>query len=109
MFGDVLDNIEWKYHIRADGFVMSVYSSIMLAMPSIITGVLTFVLGVFQYDAVTHSTGPALNAVYINCYYGVEVIGNIICFAILLLYDLEKVLPDHQEEMCAQRKAETSV
>lgn len=103
MFADVLDNLEWKHHLRADGFAMSVYSSIMLAMPCIITGTLTFLLGLFQYDAVSNATGQALNSLYVNCFYGVELVGNVICVVILLFYDLEKFLPSRRDELMQQR------
>lgn len=107
MFADVLENLEWKHHLRADGFAMSVYSSIMLAMPSIVTGVLSFLLSVFQYNAATHTTGPALNALYVNCYYGAEIVGNVICFVLLLLYDLEKFMPARREEILLRRKKDS--
>ncbi len=76
-------------------------------MPSIVTGVLSFLLSVFQYNAATHTTGPALNALYVNCYYGAEIVGNVICFVLLLLYDLEKFMPARREEILLRRKKDS--
>ena len=108
MFSDMLDNIEWKHGMRMDGFVMSVYSSIMLAMPCVVTGVITFLLNCFQYDAVNQTTGIALNQLYSNCYYGVEVVGHILCLVIIGFFDLEKTLPEKRAEI-KKRKTKNSV
>lgn len=93
MLADVIDHIEYKSGIRTDGLTMSIYSSLMVAATPIggaIIQALNAVLGI--------RTASAVNYIWI------ETIGFGLCAVLILFFNVEKNLPQEQQEIAARIK-----
>lgn len=95
MISESLDHIEAKNGIRADGFTMSIYSSIMVASTPIAQAL---------FNAITTS---GTNAAGITvCYIWIETFAYAACAVILLFFVVEKHLKKDRETVRARQKAE---
>lgn len=101
MLADVIDHIEFKNHIRTDGLTMSIYSSIMVAGTPICNAIFSAVLGMAGYDqtAVVGQTlqSAAAQSAITGCYIWTETIAFAACAALMILWTVEKKLPEEQE------------
>ena len=103
MLADVIDHIEFKNNIRTDGLTMSIYSSIMVAGTPICNAIFSAVLGVAGYDqaAVVGETlqSAAAQSAITGCYIWTETIAFAVCAALMVLWTVEKKLPEEQESI----------
>ena len=101
MLADVIDHIEFKSNIRTDGLTMSIYSSIMVAGTPICNAIFSAVLGMAGYDqaAVVGETvqSVAAQSAITSCYIWTETIAFAICAVLMILWTVEKKLPEEQE------------
>ena len=101
MLADVIDHIEFKSNIRTDGLTMSIYSSIMVAGTPICNAIFSAVLGMAGYDqaAVVGETvqSAAAQSAITGCYIWIETIAFAVCAALMVLWTVEKKLPEEQE------------
>ena len=109
MLADVIDHIEFKNNIRTDGLTMSIYSSIMVAGTPICNAIFSAVLGMAGYDQ-TAVVGQALQSAAVQnaitgCYIWTETIAFGACAVLMLLWTVEKRLPEEQKAIL-QRKSE---
>jgi GPH family glycoside/pentoside/hexuronide:cation symporter len=109
MLADVIDHIEFKSNIRTDGLTMSIYSSIMVAGTPICNAIFSAVLGIAGYDqtAVVGQTiqSAAVQNAITGCYIWTETIAFAACAILMILWTVEKKLPEEQEAIM-QRKSE---
>ncbi|MDD6240862.1 MAG: MFS transporter [Eubacteriales bacterium] len=81
LLADVLDHEEAVYGVRTDGFTMSVYGSIMIAMTGISNAIILAFKGV--YDP---SVNPSSNlAAYRSCMSLIFFAGEMLCYVIIFL------------------------
>ena len=103
MLADVIDHIEFKSNIRTDGLTMSIYSSIMVAGTPICNAIFSAVLGLAGYDqaAVVGETvqSVAAQSAITGCYIWTETIAFAVCAALMVLWTVEKKLPEEQESI----------
>lgn len=107
MFADCLDNFEWKYHFRCDGFAMSVYSIILTVATGICTSAFNLILARTGYKApelIDGITVAAKQSVLTKngilwSYYGIEVIGTIIIIILFFFLKVETGLKEKQDEL----------
>lgn len=101
MLADVIDHVEFKHNIRTDGLTMSIYSSIMVAGTPICNAIFSAVLNMVGYDqaAVVGETvqSAAVQSAITGCYIWTETIAFAICAVLMLLWTVEKKLPEEQE------------
>lgn len=109
MLADVIDHIEFKSNIRTDGLTMSIYSSIMVAGTPICNAIFSAVLGMAGYDqtAVVGQTvqSAAVQNAITGCYIWTETIAFAACAVLMVLWTVEKKLPEEQEAIL-RRKSE---
>lgn len=110
MLADVIDHIEFRNNIRTDGLTMSIYSSIMVAGTPICNAIFSAVLRMAGYDqtAVVGETiqSAAVRSAITGCYIWTETIAFIICAALMILWTVEKKLPEEQKAV-RQRNRKT--
>ena len=103
MLADVIDHIEFTNGIRTDGLTMSIYSSIMVAGTPICNAIFSAVLGIAGYDqaAVVGETvqSVAAQSAITGCYIWTETIAFAVCTALMILWTVEKKLPEEQESI----------
>ncbi len=93
MIADSLDHIEAKCGFRCDGFVMSIYSSIMIASTNVAQGVTSALVG-------SSSTGAVIAYIWVETVcYGLGAV-------VLLFFGVEKFLKKDRESILARQKAE---
>ena len=112
MLADVIDHIEFTNNIRTDGLTMSIYSSIMVAATPIMNAVFMAILAGAGYvappeDAAlaaqmvqTASTQTAISVSYI----WFETVGYAVCALLMLVWTVEKNLPEEQAAIAARKK-----
>jgi GPH family glycoside/pentoside/hexuronide:cation symporter len=107
MLADIIDHIEFTRGIRTDGLTMSIYSSIMVAATPICNSIFSAILNAVGYDQ-TAVVGEAVqsatvqNAINIS-YIWVETICYVICAVLILMFNVEKVLPQEKEAYLNQK------
>lgn len=103
MLADVIDHIEWKTGIRTDGLTMSIYSSLMVACTPIMNAVFSAILKAVGYNQnaiVGETAQSAVTQTAIQfSYIGVETVCYAICAVLILTWNVEKNLPQEQEEI----------
>lgn len=92
MLADVIDHIEFKHGIRTDGLTMSIYSSLMVAATPIGGAIIQALNAAMNIDAAS-----AVNYIWI------ETVAYGICALLILLFNVEKNLPEEQKAI-AERK-----
>ena len=107
MLADVIDHIEYTSGIRTDGLTMSIYSSLMVAATPICNAILSAILGAAGYDqaAVVGQTvqSAGVQAAISTSYIWVETVGFGICALLILLWNVEKNLPEEQAAIKARK------
>ena len=109
MLADVIDHIEYTSHIRTDGLTMSIYSSAMVAATPIMNALFMAILAVVGYvapDAAGTVTSQTVNvevAIGIS-YIWVETAAYAICALLMLVWTVEKNLPEEQAAIAARKK-----
>lgn len=107
MLADVIDHIEFKSNIRTDGLTMSIYSSIMVAGTPICNAIFSAVLGIAGYDqtAVVGQTiqSAAVQNAITGCYIWTETIAFAACAILMILWTVEKKLPEEQEAIMLRK------
>lgn len=93
MIADSLDHIEARTGKRCDGFVMSIYSSIMIASTPVAQGITSALVG-----------GSEIGSVI--AYIWVETVCYGLGAVVLLFYTVEKYLKSDRETVLARQKAE---
>lgn len=103
LMSDVLDHQEAVYGIRTDGFTMSVYGSIMIAMTGISNALILAINSNFSGDLMgTFGHKAAMTGVF----FGGEMICYALIFVLLLFMNVEKFSKlDHDAIDAAQRAA----
>lgn len=92
MLADVIDHIEFKHGIRTDGLTMSIYSSLMVAATPIGGAIIQALNAAMNIEAAS-----AVNYIWI------ETVAYGICALLILLFNVEKNLPEEQKAI-AERK-----
>ena len=93
MIADSLDHIEAGCGFRCDGFVMSIYSSIMIASTPVAQGITSALVG-------SSETGAVIAYIWVETVcYGLGAI-------VLLFFGVEKFLKKDRESILARQKAE---
>lgn len=110
MLADVIDHIEFKNGIRTDGLTMSIYSSAMVAGTPIMNALFMALLAVVGYeapDAVGTVTAQSVDAqVTIGIsYIWVETVAYAVCAVLMLLWTVEKNLPEEQKAIAEREKS----
>ena len=91
MIADSLDHIEAKCGFRCDGFVMSIYSSIMIASTPVAQGITSALVG-------SSSTGAVVAYIWVETVcYGLGAV-------VLLFFGVEKFLKKDRESILARQK-----
>ena len=109
---EALDHIEWKNTHRADGFSASVNAIIItltagLGQTIIIGGVsaLGYIYPEGGVDQVIRQP-EAIRIFFIVCFVGVPMLGYLLGALLQVFFDVEKHLPQMQEDIVARHKAE---
>ena len=113
MLADVIDHIEYTSHIRTDGLTMSIYSSAMVAGTPVMNAVFMALLAVVGYVAPPED--PALAALAVQTvdtqvaigisYIWVETVAYAICALLMLVWTVEKNLPEEQAAIAKRKNA----
>ena len=93
MIADSLDHIEARTGKRCDGFVMSIYSSIMIASTPVAQGITSALVGSSEIGSVI-------------AYIWVETVCYGLGAVVLLFYTVEKYLKSDRETVLARQQAE---
>lgn len=110
MLADVIDHIEFKNNIRTDGLTMSIYSSLMVAGTPICNAIFSGLLNASGYD---QSADVALNiagqsasaqAAITVSYIWIETVAYALCALLILLWTVEKNLPEEQKAIAERKK-----
>lgn len=114
LFADTLDEAEWRAGFRVDGFAMSVYGVISVAMVGICTGIFNGMLSSSGYVApylnqageiiATQSQG-VLDVITFS-FVGLETITGIVMAVLLVFLNVEKGLAQKQAEIKARLENE---
>jgi GPH family glycoside/pentoside/hexuronide:cation symporter len=107
MLADVIDHIEFTKGIRTDGLTMSIYSSIMVAATPICNAIFSAILNGVGYDQ-TAVVGEAVQSAQVQSainisYIWVETICYVLCALLILMFNVEKVLPQEKEAYLKQQ------
>jgi GPH family glycoside/pentoside/hexuronide:cation symporter len=107
MLADVIDHIEFTKGIRTDGLTMSIYSSIMVAATPICNAIFSAILNGVGYDQ-TAVVGEAVQTAQVQSainisYIWVETICYVLCALLILMFNVEKVLPQEKEAYLKQQ------
>ena len=109
MLADVIDHIEFKDNIRTDGLTMSIYSSLMVAGTPICNAIFSGLLNASGYDQsadvalnIAGQSASAQTAITVS-YIWIETVAYAICALLIMLWTVEKNLPEEQKAI-AQRK-----
>ena len=114
MLADVIDHIEFKSGIRTDGLTMSIYSSVMVAATPICNAIFMAMLGGSGYvappdDAAAAAalvqSASAQSAITVS-YIWIETVAYAVCAALMLLWTVEKNLPEEQKAILERRSQE---
>ena len=114
MLADVIDHVEFKRGIRTDGLTMSIYSSIMVAATPVCNAIFMAMLGGSGYvappegaaaAAAMAQTAAAQGAITVG-YIWIETIAYAVCAVLMLLWTVEKNLPEEQRAIQARRARE---
>jgi len=100
LMSDVLDHQEAVYGIRTDGFTMSIYGSIMIAMTGISNAIIVAINGMFETGSWDHRT--AMTALF----FGGEMVCYLIIFFMLFGMNVEKFIDLDHAAIEASQKAE---
>ena len=108
MLADVIDHIEFKSGIRTDGLTMSIYSSVMVAATPICNAIFMAMLGGSGYvapdgAAADLTQSAAVQATIGVSYIWIETVAYAVCAALMLLWTVEKDLPEEQKAIQARR------
>ena len=112
MLADVIDHIEFKRGIRTDGLTMSIYSSIMVAATPVCNAIFMAMLGSSGYVAPPEDAAAAaamtqtaaVRSTIGVSYIWIETIAYALCALLMLLWTVEKNLPEEQKAIQARRK-----
>ena len=124
MLADVIDHIEFVHNIRTDGLTMSIYSSIMVAATPIMNAVFMAMLNATGYDAPPTIPSDATEAVRAEMeaaiaamsqnvntqvsigvsYIWIETVAYAVCALLMLLWTVEKNLPEEQKAIAERKK-----
>ena len=110
MLADVIDHIEFKSGIRTDGLTMSIYSSIMVAATPICNAIFSAILNGSGYAqgadvalGTAGQTAAAQGAITVS-YIWIETIAYALCAVLMLLWTVEKNLPEEQKAIAERKK-----
>ena len=112
MLADVIDHVEFKHNIRTDGLTMSIYSSIMVAVTPVCNAIFMAMLGATGYVAppadaaaaaqMTQNVGVQV-AIGVS-YIWIETVAYAICALLMVLWTVEKNLPEEQAAIAARKQ-----
>ena len=109
MLADVIDHIEFISGIRTDGLTMSIYSSLMVAATPICNAIFSAILSGSGYDqsadVILGTAGQTMatqNAITIS-YIWIETIAYSVCAVLMLLWTVEKNLPEEQKAIATRK------
>ena len=110
MLADVIDHIEFKSGIRTDGLTMSIYSSIMVAATPVCNAIFSAILNGSGYDQTADAalgtagqTAAAQSAITVS-YIWIETVAYAICAVLMMLWTVEKNLPEEQKAIAERKK-----
>ncbi len=110
MLADVIDHIEYTSNIRTDGLTMSIYSSAMVAGTPIMNAVFMAILAAVGYQAPVDPAAAATMSQSVNTevaigisYIWVETVAYAICALLMLVWTVEKNLPEEQKAIAARK------
>lgn len=111
MLADVIDHIEFISHIRTDGLTMSVYSALMVAGTPICNAIFSGILSICRYDqnadAALNTLGQsaATQSAIAVSYIWVETLAYAVCAVLILLWTMERDLPEEQKAIAERGNA----
>ena len=110
MLADVIDHIEFKNNIRTDGLTMSIYSSLMVAGTPICNAIFSGLLNASGYDQsadvalnIAGQSASAQTAITVS-YIWVETVAYALCALLIMLWTVEKNLPEEQAAIAERKK-----
>lgn len=112
LFADTLDDAEWQFGFRVDGFAMSIYNAIAVAMVGVCTGIFNGMLAMAGYVKPFYDASGTLIAVQSQAvqstitfaFVGLETITGLILVVILFFLNVEKGLDVKQAEIQQRRQ-----
>ncbi|MDI2129389.1 MFS transporter [Yinghuangia seranimata] len=115
LLGDVLDTLEWRTHVRADGFTASAIAILTGTVGTVAGAGFNLLLGLTgdyrapQYDAHTDiTTGfdqtANVQSVIVFAFLGFGVVANIVLAVLLVFLSVEKTLPIVQTELAHRHR-----
>ena len=112
LFADGLDHIEWKSGIRCDGFAMSIYNIIAVAVVGVATSIFNAMLSGSGYVAPSIIDGVTVAAeqselcknVITFSFVGLETITGILLAILLVFLNVEKTINKKQENIKKYKK-----
>ena len=112
MLADVIDHIEFTSGIRTDGLTMSIYSSVMVAATPVCNAIFMAMLGGSGYvappedaaAAAAMTQSAAVQSTIGVSYIWIETIAYAACAGLMLLWTVEKNLPEEQKAIAERKK-----
>lgn len=107
LFADTLDDAEWRSGFRVDGFAMSIYSVIAVAMVGICTGIFNGLLAASGYikpyidgagELIAVQSQATLDVITFG-FVGLETITGLLLVILLIFFDVEKGLDKKHAEI----------
>ena len=107
LFADTLDDAEWRSGFRVDGFAMSIYNAIAVAMVGICTGIFNGMLSWAGYvkpfidgnGQLIATQSELVQSTITFAFVGLETITGLLLIGLLIFLNVEKGLEEKQAEI----------
>jgi GPH family glycoside/pentoside/hexuronide:cation symporter len=114
MLADSLDHVEWLKGFRSDGFSVAVYSIVLTMAAGISAGVFNMLLGITGYvaplaDGCWVAQNQTVQNLFVVGVFVVPAIGSFFIAFLLSFFNIEKELPQVQQDIISRHKANTEV
>lgn len=111
MMAEALDHIEWKNHYRADGFTAAIRSICLVVAAGIGQSIILAGIASRGYIAPEAATQviqqpDAMKSFFTWCFAGAPMLGYIIGAVLMIVFDVEKKIPQISADITARRRAE---
>ena len=111
MMAEALDHIEWKNHYRADGFTAAIRSICLVVAAGIGQSIILAGIASRGYIAPEAATQviqqpDAMKSFFTWCFAGAPMLGYIIGAVLMIVFDVEKKIPQISADITARHKAE---
>lgn len=111
MMAEALDHIEWKNHYRADGFTAAIRSICLVVAAGIGQSIILSGIASRGYIAPEAATQviqqpDAMKSFFTWCFAGAPMLGYIIGALLMIVFDVEKKIPQISADITARHRAE---